>query len=413
MSTSRPRRRLDELEGLRGIAALVVVFSHLRHTFFENASQAIRFRYGDTAETLFKACIDGTCAVWIFWVMSAFVLSLKFHASSPGDHLNTMLRDATFKRYPRLMLPILASVCLAWALHAGDLMTNQDLAEILGPEYDAWLGSFYTFAPSPSHAFQSAVWHALFDYRAEDSYNAVLWTMEIEFYGSLFLFAFLALFGKHALRLFVYALTLAVVSALGAHWISSFILGTALCDVYVHRQMLTERFSPRIRLFTAAARNSKLLAIAVLATLWYAIGLPNRWGVMNLILATFVTGFVVFSSPASRFFALSPFVFLGKISFGLYLVHLAIICSAAYPLFNAFHPVVGRHQAAIAASLCLLALSIAGGWCLWFVADRPAVSLARAVSDTFERPLRDNQKTAEVAHQPDANRVTATDVSRQ
>ena len=58
--------------------------------------------------------------------------------------------------------------------------------------------------------------------------------MEIELYGSLFLFAFLASFGKHPSRIFVYIATLIIVFMLSMHWINAFVFGAILCDVFVN-----------------------------------------------------------------------------------------------------------------------------------------------------------------------------------
>ena len=76
-------------------------------------------------------------------------------------------------------------------------MTNNDLALQLGEHTSTgWLPSFYDFEPSLSRAIKSAAWDAFFDFNRDVTYNTVLWTMEPEFFGSLFLFSLLSLLGN-------------------------------------------------------------------------------------------------------------------------------------------------------------------------------------------------------------------------
>lgn len=114
---SKSRHRFNQLEGLRGIAAFVVVLGHLRHTFFFEARNTWNAN-GQIFGTVAEAMFDGNFAVWIFWVMSAFVLSLRFHVTDDHVASRSILSDALIRRYPRLLLPVLISVFFAWALHA-------------------------------------------------------------------------------------------------------------------------------------------------------------------------------------------------------------------------------------------------------------------------------------------------------
>lgn len=235
-------KKISQLEGLRGIAAFVVLLNHIKFTFFVNINKDIGSRYGLVISTLTEALFDGNFSVWLFWVMSAFVLSIRFHKEKDVNFSCSLMTDAAVRRYPRLLLPVTASVVFAWVLHSCGVMTNVNLANLLGSQYKNWLGTFYLFKPDFSQALNSAVWQTFFAYNPYTSYNRVLWTMRIELYGSFFLFALLALIGKHPARVIFYLIIMAILYNLSAHWLNSFIAGTMICDAYANKSLICQRF---------------------------------------------------------------------------------------------------------------------------------------------------------------------------
>jgi peptidoglycan/LPS O-acetylase OafA/YrhL len=115
----------------------------------------------------------------------------------------------------------------------------------------------------------------------------------------------------------------------------------------------------------------------------YLIGLPNINGMLHLVLATLLTGYVILSPVAERFFARPYAVFLGKISFGLYLIHTPFLCAAAYPTYMTLLKIMSPSAAAVVAASVLAACSLMLGWGLWFVADRPAIAFSRMFAKFF------------------------------
>ena len=381
---SHSSTKLHQLEGLRGIAAFMVVLSHLRLTFFVDAEQVITSHWGSTAAVFFEAIIDGNFAVWLFWVMSALVLSLRFHMSSDASACSTMLTDAAIRRYPRLLVPVMASVLFAWILHQAGLMSNVQLENLLGPKYDEWLGSFYLFEPNGIAALKSAAWEAFFAYELSSSYNSALWTMEPELYGSLFLFAYLALAGKHSARWLIYLVTIGIVCCLSIHWINAFVIGAMICDWFVNRDALRKFFPDVLGRYATCLVHHQGIAVLSILPMMFLIGLTNLGGVLHLLLASMLTAYVVVSRPAGNLFSRKLPVFLGKISFGLYLAHTPIICAVAYPVYSNLLGLFSPWFAAIVASILLIGLSLLSGWVMWFIADRPAIAFARKVAHVLK-----------------------------
>jgi peptidoglycan/LPS O-acetylase OafA/YrhL len=381
------RPKFRELEGLRGVAAFVVLLAHLRLTFFIEESSAFHAHLGDFSGRVFEALFDGNFAVWLFWTMSAFVLSLRFHETLGQENSREAMSSAAIRRYPRLVIPALASVVLAWFFLRCGLMTNTLLAGELGPKYQDWLGSFYLFEADFIKALKTATWQSFFSYDRSSTYNAVLWTMEVELIGSFFLFAFLALFGKHQSRLLFYIAAALIAAKLTLHWINAFTFGMLLSDIWVNRRRVISRLPAAAKKFIFFLRKSIWVFSFSGLSLLILIGSSNRFGILHLILAVVTTAFVIASIPANKVFSAPPLVFLGKISFGLYLVHLPIICVVSYPAYSVSVKYLDPLSARVCVSLLICLLSIAGGWLLWFMADHPAISISRKIDGLLKRGI--------------------------
>src|SRR6478735_3104673 len=104
--------RFKYLDGLRGVAALVVVFAHF-FQFFLPAAFAPALADHLEEKTLggspLNLAINGNFAVTLFFVLSGFVLSAPFFLKRDA----WWYMGATIKRYPRLALPAAASTLLA------------------------------------------------------------------------------------------------------------------------------------------------------------------------------------------------------------------------------------------------------------------------------------------------------------
>lgn len=181
--------KLLALDGMRGLAAIVVALGHF---FFGFAPEIHGLQYQNTtgvgfAGTPFFAFFNGTAAVVFFFVLSGFVLSLK-----PLERRSyKWLARSALKRWPRLAAPVLVvsviSACLAYA----QLYQNHVVAELTGSQ---WLGSFnYQFEGREPNIID-AVWEGalLTFFNGSSVYNAVLWTMWYEFWGSFIVFSIVA-----------------------------------------------------------------------------------------------------------------------------------------------------------------------------------------------------------------------------
>lgn len=366
--------KLRPLEGLRGIAALVVVLHHLRLAMFHPEYLAVHASLGSVGRNYLDAVLNGEFAVWLFWVMSAFVLSMRFFRSDDLATARASLTDSALRRYPRLAIPVLGSVLLAWGLI------------VCGFDYESCLMTEFGLAgtnmldsrqctPSFVDAVRSALWDTFFYYESSRSYNSVLWTMEKELFGSWFVFAWLAIVGGLRWRWAGYGLVAIVLEFLSLQWLNAFIAGVVLSDLYVGARSGSLDSVPGIRLYKNAGK-SWIVAPILVIVLWFFAGVSNR-GPYYVILSSLFVVLTLTSPAVGGMLSSRLMVGLGKISFGLYLVHVPLISGVAWPAYAWAQRAASSGAAKSIAALLVIALSLGVGWLFWFVIDRPAIRLSR------------------------------------
>ena len=286
----------------------MVVLYHVLHCFPVAALQPDQSRW-------LHFISDGPLAVYIFFVLSGFALSTAFFET--GDR--RVVVAAALRRYPRLTIPVFASCLIAFTLLSTGLMFNQPAGLAAGS--GDWLSIHYAFTPQITDLLIYSLAIVYWDGDAPISYNAVLWTMPLEMFGSLLVFTILYIFGLATIRLIIYIVTLAVLVVDNSHLVT-FILGMMLADAYRFAWLQRIRHAGSgLWIGVGFAITGFLLATgsAGLITAPYAMSLVAACFVLAVVSSRHLAG--LFESPVSRF--------LGRISFPLYLIHLVFLCSAS------------------------------------------------------------------------------------
>lgn len=331
--------RFLELEGLRGVAAICVVGYHFVLAFYAFAVWGPGvgdIRHSGLESIVFgnpaMVFLSGTFSVAIFFVLSGFVLSIGFFQT--GGKLE-IIKKLAAKRYLRLMIPALASVLIAYILLKSDL-SHVNEAVVLS--HSPWLTTIWTVTPHLIDALYNGLIGAFV--LPNNPYNAVLWTMSLEFLGSLLVFGFLALLGNTRYRPLLYA-GLIIISF--NTWFMPFFAGMILADLYA---------SGRLR----QAKRNLLYAIPILLVGLFLGGFPIgelggtvyqgfaisslklSWLTVYLSLgAILVVGVVLTTTQVANIFKLKWIAVLGKYTFSLYLVHTLILFTLTTGLFVTFH----------------------------------------------------------------------------
>jgi peptidoglycan/LPS O-acetylase OafA/YrhL len=106
--------RFEFIDGLRGIAACQVVLLHYCAAFLPTMARVGGSPHyaweSSITRSPFFFLIDGYSAVYLFFIMSGFVLAPSFIHCPKGS------AALAFKRFTRLFIPVLAASFLALAL---------------------------------------------------------------------------------------------------------------------------------------------------------------------------------------------------------------------------------------------------------------------------------------------------------
>jgi peptidoglycan/LPS O-acetylase OafA/YrhL len=390
-------KKLVPLEGLRGIAAAIVVLYHLVLGFTAKGVGAVPHGHGwfDTVIQFILGFLNGGAAVAVFFVLSGFILSLPF----ARDRRLTRILVAGFKRWPRLACLTVVACLFAWVLIKLSGSDYRHAAHIIGT---GWLA---THGNSPIHGkhltWYGAIWAGAVQIFVSGNvrFDSPLWTMRIELFGSFAIFlAAPVLFAIQSwpLRLALIGITMALA---GGHYpityLSDFLFGTILAMLYIEDRLPTftdwqAAVVGLVALYLFSFTYEQKLAIDHPLKVIMPPGDTSHyvWDAGAVLMILLLLG-----NPALRkFFSGSWAVWLGLLSFPIYLLHGPIMLSAGAASFLFGLNRLGQTGAAIMAAIISIILTL--------LCALPLVWLDRAWTGTLgnftkrwlKRPATDAQK---------------------
>ena len=251
---------------------------------------------------------NGNLAVYIFFVLSGFVLSLQGRQS--GIKFFSLLLTA---RYLRLLIPVFVTSGIAFFLLSGEMFFNHQIDPASGAFL--WINSFYNFKPTIYNFLKFNFFDLFLSYDSKLSYNAVTWTIGYELIGSYLIYLFIELnrFKKNG-KLFALTLVSACLTLINYIYLCFFI-GVILAELKNQIENLTKS---KISNFI----TTLLFIITLLLSSYYRFD-----EFLNCIFACLIVFFTLGSSVIQLIFSSRISQFLGKISFMLYLIQIPLICS--------------------------------------------------------------------------------------
>jgi len=320
------KNKLYELEALRGIASLVVFIWHFLIAFYPKTTGYYDNNSGLMGNPLF-ALINGSAAVVFFFVLSGFVLTYKFFLTND----NSYLVNSILKRYFRLVLPILISIMLSYLLFSMNFYYYESASEITRSK---WLVKFANsqkggnIIPSFIEAFLQGIYFCLF--KGESYYNNNLWTMKVEFFGSIISFCISPIIiHSKKIGIALFSLILFFIFYFSNTYYVSFLSGTLIA--YWFSRKKTFKIS---KLSTVIIIFLSFILMGFFKPVHFYEFLNNQFISINklrIYLYTFASILIImlFLSNVSfkKYFNGKVGMFLGNISFPLYLLHSIIICS--------------------------------------------------------------------------------------
>jgi peptidoglycan/LPS O-acetylase OafA/YrhL len=370
--------RFHELDALRGVAALAVVFSHCIVIILQDATLAEGL-LKDALRTVKYSplgwAVAGLPAVLLFFTLSGFVLARMLEGARiayPGYAV---------KRIARIWLPYLVSVLLAMLL-----------ISTLGWPEGAHMGPWLLGVTGQPVTTQDAVLHALLIVPFEAHYNFVTWTlvheMRISLAFPLILWSLNAWSPRRALvfygALSVVAVGVAYVARyMGQPMVAQLVISLHFTLFFVLGALLYRHLDQVRRWYAYLSPRQRFAGLAAAALLYtYPEHVRALGGVMagfpmlltHWVMAPGIVLLLIWAlcaKPLQRVLQWPALQWLGQVSYSLYLFHGVILVFSCHVI-----PQLGS-PAAMALGL-LVSLVFAGLAYRWV--ERPAQEWGRRVA---------------------------------
>ena len=378
---SESAKRFDELDSVRGLAALSVVLYHLRGAWSANALPGTSILFRRVVDYVTQPLCAGPEAVILFFILSGFVLSIPATKSRAQKYSVFVIR-----RVFRIYMPYIVALVLAIQVqHA-----LSDAANLSGDV--SWhLPAGWSYGADVSWHFQPdwalILQHVLFiGHYQTNTLNPPIWSLVLEMRISLlfpFLCAIALSLGK--IKQLIFAVSLFLLPMLAprlwhpsdgaidylqsVHYASLFVVGIFLSQ---NRDAISTIFDH------ISKRNRVCIAILTVLVFCYASMVFESYfhrNFVDLLRAFGAVGIIAFSLNSASFrraLLWTPIHALGKMLYSIYLLHFIIML-----LF--LHWFYGKVSLLIVLGLCLVAVIVAS-WIFYKLVEIPFINLGRKLS---------------------------------
>jgi peptidoglycan/LPS O-acetylase OafA/YrhL len=356
-------RKLVPLEGLRGIAAAIVVLYHLVLGFTAKGVGVVPHGHGpfDVMIQFVLGLLNGGAAVAVFFVLSGFILSLPF----AQDRRISRVMVAMLKRWPRLAALTVIACVFAFGLIEWSGHDYRHAARVIGT---GWMA---THGNAPLAGRDLTWWGAVHEglvsvfTTGDVHFDSPLWTMRIELFGSFAIFlAAPVLFAIQSWWIRLALIGGAMICVGGVYpvtYLSDFLVGTVLAMLFAEDRL--PNFSDwqaavvgllAIYLFSFTYEQKLLIHAPIKALMPAGDTSHFVWdaGAVLMIL-------VLLGNPAlRRAFSGSWAVWLGLLSFPIYLLHGPIMLSVGASSFLSGLNRLGEAGSALMAAAVSIVLTL-------------------------------------------------------
>lgn len=366
------------LDAMRGLAAAIVVVVHYFAAFrpYSVFGDLAGYQLQSTWEILchippISFLLNGHMAVCFFFVLSGYVLSISYFRR---ERDTSVIVSAAVKRPFRLGGVVLFTVLSSMLIWSRGCYFHMDAADLSGSH--AWLGGFWKEAFS----WRSALFDTMTGLFSNGvRYNPPLWSIRVELEGSLIVYAFLYLFGKHPYRLWILAI-LGIVLHSSNHL--GFILGMMAASLETEARSPSPKRSPMNSIILLAG----LILAGVLCyttpefrsnTIWrFLPEIGELMGGYPMLAAILLFCGVRNSERAQRVLDNVVLKHRGRISFALCAVHFIVLGSVSSWMYVNLQRSLGSETAFWVVLLTGIAINFFIAALVTEFVDRPSVQFS-------------------------------------
>lgn len=319
-------RHNKSADGLRGIAAMCVVIAHffdaflpaLQHKnfpqmFFENPNPSVLFKIFQLP--IFSVFYNGHFAVLVFFVLSGYVLSMPYFRKN-----HDVIKNRIWGRYIRLNIPIVVALIIAYLVFRFNGYFNIQASILSGSV--SWLRQLIPASLSAHEFLKIALYKSILF--GDHTLDTTLWTLKIEFIGSLYLLLFYLCCGERVKISTFFAIFLLFLfyQQDSIYYIAIF-LGALINIIKVKNKLFIFLLG---MYFGAFQYENPIFNFLPTPGIFDVKTFYNTLGAFCVVLA-------VGYDFGRQFFELRAIQFLGRISFSSYLLHPIILTSLACYLY--------------------------------------------------------------------------------
>lgn len=327
--------RIDSLDSLRGIASLIVVIFHCLISFPVFNVANYKFQYANNFIKIFTitpihTLWAGNEAVLLFFILSGFVLSIPFLNKKEFNYLNYVVKRFFRIYMPYIILMLLSSLLVVWF---SDYQNHISMSQ----SYNNRWGHPVTLKAIISYLI-------MFNYDISNV-NGVVWTLFHEMRISL-LFPLIILtilkfnlkkavvitFSSNILLYYITGIFFKLPFGLLSDYIGSFQETFYYTTFFIFGGFLS-RYKNEVGTRVANLNHIKkyillLISLFLINNRWLNIINLKNSQIKDLIAALGILllfSLVLNSKKLESSLIKRPFIFLGKISYSLYLVHIPVL----------------------------------------------------------------------------------------
>jgi peptidoglycan/LPS O-acetylase OafA/YrhL len=361
--------RLRQLDALRGLAALSVFLGHA-FAMLPKTPGVLQAIQGTPLHALY----DGYSAVVLFFVLSGFVLNLRYVSSRPyrPNWVSSFLIRRVFRLYPAFIVAMIFGLFLKRFIFDASAMAP----------FSDWFSKFWK---DPLDPIQFLKMLTLIAHNIQtDQLDPPMWSLVVEMRVSLFFPLIIFCVNRPRKPLgdvFLIAATYAVCFTLcGKQFFESlphFVLG-AVCAK--HFDGIRSRLSDM-------GRAKKISWLVVAFGLYQADSIGPLWSpsapyvnyVINQIMGMGAAGLILATASFARAESLlnkGMFQFVGRTSYSFYLVHLMLLFAPAPLIYRA----TGSY---VITWLSAITLAYGISWLIFEWVELPMINLGNKFSNLF------------------------------
>lgn len=399
---SAKKHSTEYLDGLRGVASLIVLILHWSHVPYPAVNGGWGYKGNNSFWLLpyVRLIHSGAAMVAVFFVISGFVLSHRYIQRMHRREYNELfvsLTSITWRRAIRLFFPAFVSSLMAFVCACLGIITVP--RKVNGEPFEHSFSAYLDFLDAESNPWD---WTAEFF----GFYNPQLWSIAVEYRGSMVIFLLVLALARSRTPLRLSVEGFLVIHSFGhRRWdVALFAAGMMIAEL----QVVLKK--------PASGTRLKLVNLALVGTLvvgMFLAGYPRDNNVQTpgymwsknvwpysayrrrfwiAVGAIMTIGPIAFLPSVQAIFVTRPLKYLGRISFALYLVHGLGNRTVGKWILNACWDYIGKEGywpytiSFVISTAIYLPFIIWVSDMFWRAVDAPSTELAKRLEKWFLLP---------------------------